>query len=273
MENPLKMVFLHANGFNSFVYKDIFEALGVHVLALDMRGHGFTRLPTDIRTLDSFHIFRDDTVEFFRRYIKHPVVLGGHSFGGVSAILAAPHVKDDLNGYIGFDPVSLPWLARLSLSSKLGRRYAKTRFNLARNAGRRKSVFETVDEAFERYKGRGAFRGVPDQILRDYLRGGLERRDDGAYHLCCAPVWEQAVYVAQNHNLYKAVHALPDNSHIIYAGKFAAVSTPSTRRAVQKRQPNITVDFDTELEHLFPMQRPELAVQSIKHVIQRASLT
>jgi len=272
VENPLKIVFLHANGFNAFAYKEVFEALGVHALALDIRGHGFTRLPTDMAALDSFHIFADDAVEFFNRYVKRPVILAGHSFGAVSGILAAPHLKDKLHGYVGFDPVSLPWLARLSLSSKAGRTYAKKRFSLAKNAGRRKSVFATQDEAFERYKDRGVFRGVPDQILRDYLTGGLELREDGAYHLCCAPLWEQAVFVAQNHNLYKAASALPDNSHIVYAGKFGGVSSPSTRRAVQKRQPNITVDFDEDLAHLFPLQNPDLAVQVFKRVIERAHL-
>jgi len=272
IENPLKLVFLHANGFNGYAYKEIFEALGVHVLALDLRGHGFTRLPENTKALDSFHIFRNDSIEFFNRYIDRPVILAGHSFGAVSGILAAPDIGDKLNGYVGFDPVSLPWLARMSLSFPRGRAYAKKRFSLARNAGRRKSEFQSFEQAFERYKDRGAFRGVPDQILRDYLAGGLELQADGQYHLCCDPLWEQAVFVAQNHNLYKAAHALPDNSHIIYAGKFSSVSTPSTRRAVQKRQTNITVSFDKNLAHLFPLQRPDLAIEALKVTLAQASL-
>ncbi|MEP1229208.1 MAG: alpha/beta fold hydrolase [Litorimonas sp.] len=271
VQNPLKVVFLHANGFNGYVYKDIFEALGVHALALDLRGHGFTHLPKNIDRLTNFYIFRDDVVEFFNRHIDRPVVLGGHSLGAVSGILAAPKIQDKLNGYVGFDPVSLPGSARLLLSVPGGRSYAKKHFALARNAGRRKSAFESHDEAFARYKNRGAFQGVPDQILRDYLTGGLALGNDGAYHLCCDPSWEQAVFVAQNHNLYKAVHALPDNSHIIYAGKFNAVSTARTRGVVQKNQPNMTVSFDKDLEHLFPLQEPNLAAQILQGTLAQAS--
>jgi len=72
--------------------------------------------------------------------------------------------------------------------------------------------------------------------------------------------------------MYKAAHALPDNSHILYAGKLGPVSTKNTRAAVQKAQPNIQVDYDPTLEHLFPMQKPEIAVEMLKGVLSRASL-
>ena len=272
IDNPLKIVFLHANGFNAYAYKTIFEALDVHAVALDLRGHGFTQLPQNIKTLKSFQIFADDAVEFFTRYIDPSVILAGHSFGAVSAIMAAPKIREKLNGYVGFDPVTLPWLARKSLSLPGARAYTKKRFILARKAGQRKSQFQSTEMAFAHYKGRGVFRTAPDAILRDYLSGGLQPDGAGGYRLCCAPKWEQAIYVAQNHNLYKGVADLPDNSHIIYAGKFSAVSTPASRRAVQKRQPKISVQFDETLEHLFPLQQPDIAIAAFKQALARASL-
>jgi len=271
-ENPLKVVLLHGNGFNAMVHRRVLEELGVHACALDIRGHGFTRLPTDIENLGNFHLFAADLTEFFERHIDAPVVLAGHSLGAVTSILAAPKLKSKLLGFAGFDPVSLPWYGRALMGFKGSRKYFKKHFNMARNAGRRKSVFTSPEEAFERYRPRRGFNGVSDQILRDYLEGGLELREDGAYHLCCAPLWEQAVYVAQGHNMYKRAHALPDNSHILYAGKLGPVSTKNTRRAMQKAQPNIQVDYDPTLEHLFSMQKPEIAVAMLKGVLSRASL-
>ena len=272
IENPLNVVFLHGNGFNGMVYRHVLESLGVHGCALDIRGHGFTRLPTDIESLGNFHIFANDITQFFERHIKAPVILAGHSMGAVTGILAAPKIHSKLLGFVGFDPVSLPWYGRTLISLKISRKYFKDNFPMARNAGRRKSVFTSPEKAFERYRARRGFNGVSDQILRDYLEGGLELREDGAYHLCCAPLWEQAVYVAQGHNMYKAAHALPDNSHILYAGKLGPVSTKNTRAAVQKAQPNIQVDYDPTLGHLFPMQKPEIAVEMLKGVLSRASL-
>jgi pimeloyl-ACP methyl ester carboxylesterase len=167
MSNPPKLIMLIANGFNGYSYKTILEPLGVHSIALDMRGHGMSELPTDIEALKNWHIFRDDVVEFFDRYIDGPIVLAGHSFGAVTGILAMPEVKTKVYGYVGFDPVIMPWLIRQIPNCIGGTTYLKKRLPIARNAGRRRSDFESLEAAFQRYKNRGAFRGFTDEALRD----------------------------------------------------------------------------------------------------------
>jgi pimeloyl-ACP methyl ester carboxylesterase len=239
-----------------------------------MRGHGESRDMPQPLNMPNWHIFRDDCIEFFDRHLPDltdaPVVLGGHSFGAVSAILATPQIKDRLSGYVGFDPVSVPRLFGLTSALPGGRAYMKKRVPIARNAGRRKSLFESPDAAFARWQGRGAFRGMDDAVLRDYISGGLIERSDGQWELACDPKWEQTIFVAQWHNLFKAARALPDNSAIIYAGGRSPVSTPGTRRAVQKAQPNINVRFDNELGHLFPFIQTELATKTLQETIAAA---
>jgi len=58
--NPAQLVMLNANGFNGYSYKTIIEPLGVHAIALDMRGHGMSELPTDVAALKNWDVFRDD---------------------------------------------------------------------------------------------------------------------------------------------------------------------------------------------------------------------
>ena len=43
--------FAHANGFNAETYRRLLQPLAslFHIFALDMRGHGFTTLPTALR--------------------------------------------------------------------------------------------------------------------------------------------------------------------------------------------------------------------------------
>ena len=41
---PIRLVMLNANGFNGYSYKTILEPLGVHCVALDLRGHGLSEL-------------------------------------------------------------------------------------------------------------------------------------------------------------------------------------------------------------------------------------
>ena len=267
MSAPPRLVMLNANGFNGFSYKTILEPLGVHTIALDMRGHGMSELPTDVAALKNWHIFRDDVVEFFGRYIKGPVVLAGHSYGAVTAMLSMPQIKDKVSGYVGFDPVLIPGVFRAINRLPGGRAYMKARLPIARNAGRRRSKFESLETAFERYKNRGAFRGFTDEALRDYLTGGLIADGEGM-KLACDPLWEQAIFVAQGHNVFKAIPHLPrNNSHVTFAGKYGAVSFKSGRNAIAKIIGAENVVFDKNRAHMFPMHDPNYATGRLRDAL------
>jgi len=272
MSEPVRLVFLHANGFNARSYRAILEPLGFHSVAFDMRGHGGSRAMPQPLNIPNWHIFRDDCAEFFETHLPNltdgPVVLGGHSFGAVSGVLAAPKIKKYLSGYVGFDPVSVPFLFRLTSALPGGKAYMKKRVPIARNAGRRKSVFETPEAAFARWQGRGAFKGMADEIMRDYIAGGLFEHSDGSWHLCCDPKWEQTIFTAQWHNLFKAARFLPENSHFIYAGGRVPVSTKGTRAAVKRAGPQVS--FDSELGHLFPFIQTEFSIQALRTALDKA---
>jgi len=238
MSEPVRLVFLHANGFNARSYRTILEPLGFHSVAFDMRGHGGSRAMPQPLNIPNWHIFRDDCAEFFETHLPNltdgPVVLGGHSFGALPG----------------------------------GKAYMKKRVPIARNAGRRKSVFETPEAAFARWQGRGAFKGMADEIMRDYIAGGLFEHSDGSWHLCCDPKWEQTIFTAQWHNLFKAARFLPENSHFIYAGGRAPVSTKGTRAAVKRAGPQVS--FDSELGHLFPFIQTEFSIQALRTALDKA---
>jgi len=272
---PPQLVMLNANGFNGYSYKTILEPLGVHCIALDMRGHGMSELPTDVAALKNWHIFRDDVAEFFDRYIDAPVVLAGHSYGAVTGVLAMPMIKDKVSGYVGFDPVLVPRPFRAINRFPGGRARMKKSLPIARNAGRRKSSFASFEAAFERYKDRGAFRGFSDEALRDYLTGGLvpdsENGGEGM-KLACDPLWEQAIFVAQGHNVFKAAPHLPrDNSHITFAGKYGAVSFRSGRNAFAKIIGKENVVFDKNRAHMFPMHDQAYATGRLREAVYKGS--
>lgn len=271
VSKPLELVFLHANGFNAQTYRAVFESLGVHAVVFDMRGHGQSRDMPQPSNINNWYIFRDDCVEFFERYLPEltdgSVVLAGHSFGAVTAILASSFVKNRVSGYVGFDPVMIPLFFRLFSILPGGQAYIKHRLPIARNAGRRKSEFENPEAVFTRWQGRGAFKAMGDDVLRDYISGGLVERPDGQWELACAPQWEQKIFITQWHNTFKAARALPDNSKIVFAGERYSVSSKRTRAAIQAAQPNMRVMFDPKLQHLFPLYQPDLAKDMLRDVL------
>jgi len=265
---PLRVVFAHANGFNAQAYAAIFSALKVHAVAMDLRGHGFTRLPTDAENLSSYKIFAKDIAEFIERYTAEKIILSGHSCGAGSGIIASEYVSDRLAAYVGFDPVTLSVFARNLGRFKLGRQLIKRNLSVARNAGIRRRIFASKQAAFTRYKGRGVFKQMEDNVLRDYLEGGLRASTDGV-ELCCDPLWEQAIYCAQAENIIKATTHLPKNSQLHYAGKYA-VSTSRTRAAIAKVIGAEKVVFHAHLNHMFPLYQPAYIVEILTECIERS---
>lgn len=246
------------------------EPLGVHSLALDLRGHGLTELPADQSKLVNWQTFADDIAYVFDDYIEGPIILAGHSYGAVSALLALPRIQNKVAGYAGFDPVLVPWLFQKIAKGKIGRGWMKRRIPIARKAGDRKSVFESIDAAFSRYQGRGAFKAVPDDVLRDYLEGGTVEAGDGTIRLACDPKWEQAIFVAQAHNAVPHLSLLPSPSRLIFAGGKGQVSSEPQRRRLARKFPHISVEFEKNRDHLFPLHDPDFASSVLSDVLNRA---
>ena len=270
VSNPLKLVFLHANGFCGQAYASVLEPLGVHAMAVDLRGHGRTTLPANPRDLKSWTTFRDDVVELFERHIPRPVVVAGHSLGAASAILAARKLGPRMSGYVGLDPVILGPLWGAVARMPGYRAYAKRRLPLARNAGNRRAEFASREAAFDHYHGRGAYKRFPDAVLRDYVAGGTLPSGDGV-RLACEPAWEQAIFVAQAHDILGNAKFLPRFSRILFAGR-GAPQTPGARERIARTLGPDRVARDMDVGHLFPLERPEMATQVLRDALQEVAL-
>lgn len=101
-QNGAPLVFLH--GATTW-WKD-FEPLepltqSWHIYACDMRGHGASsRTPGKYRGIN----FSADVVDFIQKQIQEPVVLVGHSNGGVLALLIAAQIPELVRAIILLDP-------------------------------------------------------------------------------------------------------------------------------------------------------------------------
>ncbi len=272
MSQPVRLIFLHANGFNAQTYRAVLAPLSVHTIAIDLRGHGQTTLPYTPARLKDWYLFRDDVLGFIDGQIQGDFILAGHSLGACVGMLCAPFLTDHLKGYVGFDPVTMPIWMRPFGYIPGWTSMMRQRLPIAVGAGRRRADFESPDEAFSRYKGRSAFKYFPDDVLRDYLEGGLKKTETGVT-LACDPRWEQAIYAAHRHNLFKAARSLPkENSRILYAGK-AAPHTPTARERMRGILGKDNVELHKMLNHMFPLNDPNFATQTLQTIIDKTNLS
>lgn len=269
LDKPVRLLFLHANGFNAQTYRIVLDKLNVHSLAIDLRGHGFSTLPYDPKSIRSFHQFRDDVNELVERYIDSDFIMAGHSLGACVGILSCPQLVGQVKGYVGFDPPIMPQWMRPFFYIPGWVEFLQNRLPIAAAAGRRRAVFDNLQAAFERYQGRGVFKKFSDEALRDYLEGGL-KADGDKMKLTCDPKWEQAIFPAHHHNLFKAAKSLPKDNRKIYFATTGAPNTPLSRERMRGIIGKRNVIRQEGFNHMFPLNEPDFARQVLQESIDRA---
>ncbi len=252
---PVDLVFSHANGFNAATYRSILAPLAssFRILAPDLRGHGRSALPAVPEGRRDWRDHRDDLLALLDAFPGPPVVMAGHSMGGTASLLAAAESPPRVSRLVLFDPVIWGGLTAVVFRAPGLRRFSH-RIPLVRTALRRRSVFDSREQALEAYRGRGAFRGWGDAALIDYLSDGLIERDQGGFDLACSPRWEASNYVSQGHDPWRAMRAYGGPVRILKAETGSISQVPERPRGL----PNVTVETVAESHHLFPMVRADV---------------
>lgn len=85
--NGLPLLLLHGLTGNLHVFRSLFPVLANQrsVYALDLRGHG----KSDRAQLYRIHDYMPDVISFIGNQVKNPVIIFGHSFGGMLGIMIA----------------------------------------------------------------------------------------------------------------------------------------------------------------------------------------
>ena len=117
---------------------------------------------------------------------------------------------------------------------------------------RRRDRFVSREAAIEAYRGRGAFRGWPEETLRDYVDSAFLDDGDGV-RLACSTEWEASNYAAQGHDAWRAIRRSPVPVSILKAGAGSTFSTP------RASLPNAAVETLNGAGHMFPLTHAEEA--------------
>lgn len=256
---PIDVLFLHATGFNAITYQSLLEPLGtrMHAAAVDMRGHGRSRLPANPRRMKSWNKFREDVIHILEKTAPEGAVLGGHSMGATVALLVAGKRPDLVKGLVLVDPVLLrPSLSRVYNIPLVNMLIGKNA--MAKGALRRRREFGSPAEAAEQLRGRGAFKTWRAPFLDDYVVDGVLRQDDGVHRLSCTPEWEAAVFSAHRYRPWAALRRLRRKRIpiIVLQADKESTSGADVDQRVHNIRPDAAVTRVPGTTHFIPMERP-----------------
>lgn len=264
---PVEILFLHATGFNAITYQSLLEPLGgqAHAAAIDMRGHGRTKLPANPNRMKSWNRFRDDVIQVLEQTSPGGAVLGGHSMGATVALLVAGKRPDLVRGLVLVEPVLLKsvqyrWL-NIPLINMTIPKHA-----LSKGALRRRRDFASPADAAEQLRGRGAFKTWRQPFLDDYVVDGVLRQDDGSYQLACTPEYESATFAAHRYRPWTALRKLRRKRVpiIILQADKESTSQPDMDNKVHAIRPDAAINRVPGTTHFIPMERPYVVRDALK---------
>ena len=252
-DRPLDILFLHANGFNAATYRGILAPLAdrLRILAVDQRGHGRTTLPAVPFATNVWRQYGADLLALLDALGETPTVLSGHSMGGTACLLAAAERPGAARRLVLFDPVIIT-PERAALLGEEGMKSSP----LALGALKRRSTFADRQTALEAYRGRGAFRSWPDEMLADYLADGLVEGDDGQMHLACAPAWESANFATPSPDAVGGIPRIQAPIRILQA-EHASTAQFEVHEAMV-RASGVEIEVVPGTSHFLPMERPDV---------------
>ena len=259
MTKPI-LHFAHANSYPAGTYRVFFEALSHHyeVRALAMHAHN-PRYPIK----DGWRELAAELVDELAAR-SGPVILVGHSMGGMLSLMAAKARPDLVRGVVLLDaPVVAGWRAlflRMLRHSALAERASPARFSV-----RRRNVWPDAEAAYQHFAAKEIFALWGPGVLRDYMQHGLVPHPDGVT-LRFTREAETAVY----RGLPDHIGAMVQSGFPVPVGFIGGINSDECRRAGMAATRSLVGAHYMQIAggHLFPMESPGIAAAAVHELIQ-----
>lgn len=243
--------FAHANAYPPGSYRRMLGALtgdysvkGIHWLPLVQ--------PWRHKDFRTWHELVPDLIAFIEARLEPPVLAAGHSMGATLTMLAANRRPDLFRAIAMVDPVILS--LKYALSLRLTPERWRTRIPIIRKALGRPTDWASRREAFDFHRRARVFRRIDDDVLADYIEGGVVEKDDGRFTLAFAREWEARIYST-------CPYVWPELRRckvpmLAIRGVHSDVMSDDTWARWQKMKPDTRfVEFE-DAGHLVPLERP-----------------
>jgi pimeloyl-ACP methyl ester carboxylesterase len=259
MTRPL-LHFVHGNSFPADTYSVFFGALGdrYDVRALPVHAHN-PAYPVD----DGWRALVQELIDELTRNYSEPVILCGHSMGGILALMAAKARPDLARCVVLLDaPLIAGWRALfLRTLKKIG---VDTKYSPAHFSKKRRQYWPDAEAAYQHYAAKQMFAAWPPQVLRDYVRHGLVPHPEGVTLRFSREI-ETAVY----RSLPDRLGALLRQPYPVPVGFVGGRDSVECRRAGLAATRRLTGRHFRQIEggHLFPMESPAEAADAVHEMI------
>lgn len=251
--------FAHGNGFPSLCYKQLLNELETRFdyCYIDKIGHN-----PNYPVSENWHSLVDEVIVSIQTQANQPVIAVGHSLGGVLSLLAAIEKPELFKAVILLDsPLIGPFKSTMvKLAKTLG---VIDRVTPAYRTQGRRQHWKSYDLLIKYLKSRDLFKTFTDACLDDYIKYGLEHREDG-YYLRFDRNIEYQIYKTIPDGIPAYKNQLTVPSVLFYGNQSTVVSQSDVR---YMRNYFKIKCIKTKGTHLVPMEHPEaLAQQIIKAV-------
>lgn len=188
--------FVHGNSFPAGTYRVFFQHLSAHydVRAQDVHGHNPAYPVTD-----GWPYLVQELIDTLAQRYQQPVILVGHSLGGILSFMAASQRPDLVKCVVVLDsPLVSGWRAlMLRVFKKAG---LDKKFSPARFSEKRRMLWKDAEAAYQHFATKEMFAIWPPEVLRDYIHAGVMPHPDGVTLRFTREI-ESQIYLTLPHNL------------------------------------------------------------------------
>lgn len=256
---PGLLVFVHATGFCKETWNPVTTHLAeLRSIAIDQRGHGASMVGDP--PFDWWDLGRDVLVVVDAVAATRPAIGVGHSSGAAALAMAELLRPGTFDHLVLIEPITFP-----------GPYGPGDDHPLAIGARKRQEAFASLDEAEQRFRGRGPFSRWTDEALSAYLRFGIVPDTDGGHRLACAPDTEAEFYRAAT--THAAWERLPEIACpvTLVVGQDSESHPPAFVEQLAARFQNSTTTVIEGATHFVPMEKPEEVAKIIEEVFATKS--
>ena len=256
-----KIHFVHGNSFPAGTYNVFLGHLREHydVQALPMHAHN-----PNYPVQNGWRALADELMDELAARYDEPVILVGHSMGGMLSLMAAKLRPELVRCVVLLDaPVVAGWKAfLLGIAKSLG---ADKKFSPAKFSERRRNLWPDSQEAYEHYAAKRMFAVWPPEVLRDYVDHGTAPHSDGVTLRFRREI-ETAVYRSLPHDIGSMVR----KSFSVKVGFVGGQDSVECRQAgLEATRKLVGTHFELiPGGHLFPMESPVQAASATHRMIR-----